>query len=327
MANKASRPGRTLIVFGLVILAMYGGLALANTWKPKLGLDLQGGTRITLEAKTETGEAITPEKLDEAAGIIDSRVNAYGVAESEVSTQGDRNIVVEIPGQRHRARSSTPSSRPPSCGSASSPRARRTSRSPSRPRRRRSRCRAPRATRTRATKGTKGDKKRHGRAARRGQREPEGARAVRGSAAAPTHGCRSADNGQERRQEREGSPTARAAPSPPPSPRPDQPGAPTGKMPTNKSSVDELLAWARNPDPASQAAFAKFTCAEEDQSADNPAKPLLACDEKGREVPALAGDHRGHPAVGRLVRHPAERRRSTSSRSTSTVTRPASSPT
>ena len=99
MANKASRPGRTLIVFALVILAMYGGLALTNTWKPKLGLDLQGGTRITLEASTETGEAITPEKLDEAAGIIDSRVNAYGVAESEVSTQGDRNIVVEIPGQ------------------------------------------------------------------------------------------------------------------------------------------------------------------------------------------------------------------------------------
>ena len=94
MANKASRYGRTLIVFVLATLAMYGGLALNGDWKPKLGLDLQGGTRITLEASTETGEEITPEKLEEAAGIIDSRVNAYGVAESEGATQGDRNIVV-----------------------------------------------------------------------------------------------------------------------------------------------------------------------------------------------------------------------------------------
>ena len=59
MAKKASRHGRTLIVFLLAVLAMYAGLALNNDWSPKLGLDLQGGTRITLEASTETGEEIT----------------------------------------------------------------------------------------------------------------------------------------------------------------------------------------------------------------------------------------------------------------------------
>src|SRR4051812_9381227 len=102
MAKNAARPGRTLIVFALVVLAMYVGLAATNTWKPKLGLDLQGGTRITLRASTATGEAITPDKLKEAAGIVDSRVNGSGVAESEVSTQGNRNIVVEIPGQNRK---------------------------------------------------------------------------------------------------------------------------------------------------------------------------------------------------------------------------------
>ena len=61
MANKASRPGRTLIVFTLVILAMYGGLVLQDTWAPKLGLDLQGGTRITLVASTPTGGQPPPE--------------------------------------------------------------------------------------------------------------------------------------------------------------------------------------------------------------------------------------------------------------------------
>jgi preprotein translocase subunit SecD len=99
VATKASRPGRTLIVFGLVIAALYGGVALGGVWKPKLGLDLQGGTRITLEASTSSGEAVTPEKLQEARGIIEQRVNGSGVTEAEVSTQGDRNIIVEIPGQ------------------------------------------------------------------------------------------------------------------------------------------------------------------------------------------------------------------------------------
>jgi len=59
VAKNASRPGRRLIVFALIIAAMYGAVALAGEWKPKLGLDLQGGTRITLEASTQTARAIT----------------------------------------------------------------------------------------------------------------------------------------------------------------------------------------------------------------------------------------------------------------------------
>ncbi len=98
MAKKAARPARRLIIFGLVVAALYAGVALGGQWKPKLGLDLQGGTRITLEASTETGEPVTAANLEEARGIIDQRVNGSGVAESEVGTQGNNNIVVEIPG-------------------------------------------------------------------------------------------------------------------------------------------------------------------------------------------------------------------------------------
>jgi preprotein translocase subunit SecD len=102
VARNASHPGRRLIVFAVLTAAIYGGVALGGDWSPKLGLDLQGGTRITLEASTETGEDITPEKLEEARGIIDQRVNGQGVAEAEVAVQGDRNIVVEIPGQNRK---------------------------------------------------------------------------------------------------------------------------------------------------------------------------------------------------------------------------------
>ena len=51
MARHAARPGRRLILFALVVLALFAGLSVAGQWQPKLGLDLQGGTRITLEAR------------------------------------------------------------------------------------------------------------------------------------------------------------------------------------------------------------------------------------------------------------------------------------
>jgi preprotein translocase subunit SecD len=99
VARRAARPGRRLIIFAIAVAALYGGVALGGQWKPKLGLDLQGGTRITLEASTTTGQKVTPANLEEARGIIDQRVNGSGVTEGTVATQGGTNIVVEIPGQ------------------------------------------------------------------------------------------------------------------------------------------------------------------------------------------------------------------------------------
>ena len=94
MARKTARPGRTLVVFFLAIAISYGLVALAGTWKPALGLDLKGGTRITMIADGSPSK----ENLNEAAGIIDQRVNATGVSEAEVTTQGSQIIVVEVPG-------------------------------------------------------------------------------------------------------------------------------------------------------------------------------------------------------------------------------------
>jgi preprotein translocase subunit SecD len=66
----------------------------------RLGLDLRGGLRGEYEAIAEGGQAITPGDMATIRTIIENRVNASGVAEPIVQTQGQNRIVVEIPGVR-----------------------------------------------------------------------------------------------------------------------------------------------------------------------------------------------------------------------------------
>lgn len=98
MASKSGHPGRTLITLLAVVAALFGAMALSKTWTPKLGLDLRGGTTITLTARNTTGSGtIEPASLEQARGIIQSRVDSLGVGESEVTTAGDKQIVVSVP--------------------------------------------------------------------------------------------------------------------------------------------------------------------------------------------------------------------------------------
>ena len=107
-ASNLPRPRRTLVLFLAAIIALYGLVALIDLnnkkgddspWQPRLGLDLEGGTRITLEAKANEGKVTKP-KLDQARDIIDQRVNATGVSEAEVTTQSGNQVIIEIPGER-----------------------------------------------------------------------------------------------------------------------------------------------------------------------------------------------------------------------------------
>lgn len=66
---------------------------------PGLALDLQGGTQVILKAVTSDGSEITPEAMEEAIGVIRQRVDANGVTEAEIASQGADQIVVEIPGK------------------------------------------------------------------------------------------------------------------------------------------------------------------------------------------------------------------------------------
>src|SRR3954454_331346 len=73
-------------------------MAISNNWTPKLGLDLQGGTTITLTAANTSGTGqVDPTSLASAKTIIKSRVDSLGVGESEVTTYGNNQIVVSVP--------------------------------------------------------------------------------------------------------------------------------------------------------------------------------------------------------------------------------------
>ncbi|OII13994.1 protein translocase subunit SecD [Curtobacterium sp. MCBA15_008] len=73
------------------------------SWVPELALDLQGGTQLTLAAQNTEGGSVTNQQLDQAVNIIRQRINATGVSESQINTQGTNNIVVSIPGKPDKA--------------------------------------------------------------------------------------------------------------------------------------------------------------------------------------------------------------------------------
>lgn len=98
-ASAQSRPGRPLALILIAIVALTGGMFASGHTTPRLGIDLAGGTSITLRAVPEAGQesAINKANMDTAVDIMERRVNGLGVSEAEVQTQGDRNIIVNIP--------------------------------------------------------------------------------------------------------------------------------------------------------------------------------------------------------------------------------------
>jgi preprotein translocase subunit SecD len=96
-ASAQSKPGRSLALILIAIVALTGGMFLSGNTTPRLGIDLAGGTSITLKAKADQGSAINKANMDTAVDIMNRRVNGLGVSEAEVQTQGNDHIIVNIP--------------------------------------------------------------------------------------------------------------------------------------------------------------------------------------------------------------------------------------
>jgi preprotein translocase subunit SecD len=251
VAKQSIRSGRTLLIFFVSVAVLYGLAAIGGTWKPRLGLDLEGGTRITLQATTKTNAT----KLEQARSIIDARVNGTGVSEAEVTVQGSKNTVVEIPGKNSKnlvdsvkrtaqlrfrlvygtGQPGIPAPATPSATPSKSPSGSSTS-----------------------TPGT-----------------PE---------ASPTASPKP----------RTAPHLADPTPSPTPAPNPAPSATPGATAPTSPAtpaqtakgaSVDDPLAWVLNPGDDWLAKYQAFTCpakgTEAPPVADDPSQPLITCDENG----------------------------------------------
>jgi protein-export membrane protein SecD len=82
----------------ILIVSVSVWLARNPSYPIRLGLDLQGGLQVLLAADVPANQQVTPDQMDTARGIVDRRVNAIGVTEPLVQVEGDRRILIELPG-------------------------------------------------------------------------------------------------------------------------------------------------------------------------------------------------------------------------------------
>jgi preprotein translocase subunit SecD len=263
MARNSARPGRTVTVFFLGLAIAYALVALIGTWKPALGLDLKGGTQITLTAKG----AVKSDQLQQAADIINDRVNGSGVTEATVNTQGSDEIVVQVPGTTKNSlvqtvvrqaqlrfrlvaqvpttgttttpptASSTPTvpglgvTAPPTPGKSHQPKAHKTDKpsGKNRPPALLGKHHKKQPNSTTSTKGTKGPKPSQG----------------------PTPGTGPISTTQVKYTS------------------------------ANQTAFQDGLTWMANPDPQSVAVYNNFTCPPKHAVKDDPTLPLVTCDAQG----------------------------------------------
>ncbi|MFF3223471.1 protein translocase subunit SecD [Nocardia suismassiliense] len=98
-SQGSAHPLRLLGVYAALLAVIYALVFFTGdkSSTPRLGIDLQGGTRVTLTARTPDGGKPNQDSLKKAQEIIENRVNGLGVAGSEVVIDGD-NLVITVPG-------------------------------------------------------------------------------------------------------------------------------------------------------------------------------------------------------------------------------------
>ena len=104
--KTTGRPVRALAILAVLVVGMLATALIQGATSVRLGLDLRGGTSVTLQPRASNdSNKITSEAIDQAVSIIRQRVNSLGVAESEVTAQGsgtNRQIVISVPGDSGR---------------------------------------------------------------------------------------------------------------------------------------------------------------------------------------------------------------------------------
>src|SRR5690242_14859253 len=103
------RPSRYLVALAAIFIILFGVVlgfgsgSFVDRLKPKLGLDLAGGSQLTLVATSPDNKPPSAENLETARQIIENRVNGLGINEAQVVTEGTDQIVISAPGENSEA--------------------------------------------------------------------------------------------------------------------------------------------------------------------------------------------------------------------------------
>ncbi len=106
-SRTVPHPGRALALLLALILAMLLGILGGKLFSPSqwssqfkvgLGLDLSSGTQVTLQAHTLSGKPPSPDAMNAAVSVIESRVNGTGNSGAQVQPEGTSLLVVTVPG-------------------------------------------------------------------------------------------------------------------------------------------------------------------------------------------------------------------------------------
>lgn len=82
----------------IILVTVLAAAATLYTTPMRFGLDLQGGVHVVMEAEEIEGTRVTREMLERTQAVVERRINALGVAEPVIQRQGDRRLIVELPG-------------------------------------------------------------------------------------------------------------------------------------------------------------------------------------------------------------------------------------
>jgi preprotein translocase subunit SecD len=101
-----------LVLISAIFAALVGAALLAIPGsplykKPVLGLDLQGGLEVVLQAVPPKGHTLQPEDLDRSVSIMQDRINKLGVSEPEIRKQGSNQIVIQLAGVHNQAQAAS----------------------------------------------------------------------------------------------------------------------------------------------------------------------------------------------------------------------------
>nr|WP_211177941.1 protein translocase subunit SecD [Pseudonocardia acidicola] len=248
-----------MAAFAGIVVVLYSLVFFTGDGRPspKLGIDLQGGTRVTLTARTESGAAPPRDQLIQAQQIIEQRVNGLGVSGAEVVLDGN-NLTITVPGaQGDQARSLGQTAQlrfrpvvgdPVPVIPATAPAAGATSNAPAAP--------------------------------------PTGQSTAPAPAGSQPQGLAGDATSQKVAPVAYSTPLQNPAPPPSPAPTPDAGANPAPADPAVAAAIAQARATRQSTDPTvQQQALAALDCKANDplRGYDDPALPLVACNQDGTE--------------------------------------------